>query len=97
MRRSWRALLALAFVFTGVGKSGIVARKIAATMEALGLTRFDMKYSAGTLGHDKLMRSIELYGREVIPRVRELVAAAEPDVEAAGPSTGRAVVTEGSQ
>jgi hypothetical protein len=34
-----------------------------------------MKYSAGTLAHDKLMRSIELYGREVIPRVREAVSA----------------------
>jgi hypothetical protein len=32
-----------------------------------------MKYSAGTLAHDKLMRSIELYGRDVIPRVRELL------------------------
>ena len=50
-------------------------------------TRFDMKYSAGTLAHDKLMRSIELYGREVIPRVRELVAAAEPEVRRAGSVT----------
>ena len=32
-----------------------------------------MKYSAGTLPHDKMMRSIELYGRSVIPRVRELL------------------------
>jgi hypothetical protein len=54
-----------------------VARKIAATAEALGITRFDMKYSSGTLAHEKLMRSIELYGREVIPRVRELLDAAE--------------------
>jgi hypothetical protein len=61
------------------------------------VTRFDMKYSAGTLGHDKLMRSIELYGREVIPRVRELVAASEPEAEDPEATTGRAVVTEGSQ
>ena len=27
-----------------------------------------MKYSAGPLAHEKLMRCIELYGREVIPR-----------------------------
>jgi len=62
-----------------VGAPDTVAKKIAATASELGLTRFDMKYSAGTLGHDKLMRSIELYGREVIPRVRELLAAEEPD------------------
>jgi hypothetical protein len=34
-----------------------------------------MKYSAGALSHEAMMRSIELYGREVIPRVRELLAA----------------------
>ena len=37
-------------------------------------SRFDLKYSHGTLGHDELMRSIELYGTQVIPRVRELLA-----------------------
>ena len=61
-----------------VGAPDTVARKIAATAGALGIARFDMKYSAGTLAHDKLMRSIELYGREVIPRVRAHLAAAEP-------------------
>jgi probable LLM family oxidoreductase len=61
-----------------VGAPETVARRIAATAGALGLARFDMKYSAGTLAHDKLMRSIELYGRDVIPRVRELLAVAEP-------------------
>jgi probable LLM family oxidoreductase len=62
-----------------VGTPETVANKIAATASALGLTRFEMKYSAGTLAHEKLMRSIELYGREVIPRVRELLAAEEPE------------------
>jgi hypothetical protein len=38
-----------------------------------GTARFDMKYSNGTLAHETLMHSIELYGREVIPRVRELL------------------------
>jgi hypothetical protein len=33
-----------------------------------------MKYSSGTLPHGKLMRSIELYGTKVMPRVRELLA-----------------------
>ena len=62
-----------------VGAPETVARRIAATAGALGIARFDMKYSAGTLAHDTLMRSIELYGREVVPRVRELLAAAETE------------------
>jgi len=33
-----------------------------------------MKYSAGWLAHDKMMRCISYYGREVIPRVRELLS-----------------------
>jgi probable LLM family oxidoreductase len=56
-----------------VGSPETVARRIAATAKALGIARFDMKYSAGTLPHDKLMRSIELYGTKVIPMVRELI------------------------
>jgi probable LLM family oxidoreductase len=58
------------------GAPETVARKIASAARALGVTRFDMKYSAGSLGHEKLIRSIELYGREVIPRVRALLDAA---------------------
>ncbi len=58
-----------------VGAPETVARKIAATAKALDLARFDLKYSAGSLAHDLLMRSITLYGREVIPRVRELLAS----------------------
>ena len=57
-----------------VGSPETVARKIAATARVLGLSRFDMKYSAGSLPHDLMMRSIELYGTQVIPRVRELLA-----------------------
>ncbi len=57
-----------------VGAPETVARKIAATAKALGLARFDMKYSAGTLAHDKLMRSIALYAGKVMPRVRDLLA-----------------------
>ena len=57
-----------------VGSVETVARKIAATAQALGLTRFDLKYSAGLLTQANMMRCIELYGRKVIPRVRELLA-----------------------
>ncbi len=57
-----------------VGAPETVARKIATTARTLDLSRFDMKYSAGTLPHGLMMRSIELYGSEVIPRVRALLA-----------------------
>ena len=59
-----------------VGSPETVARKIAATVRDLGASRFDLKYSTGTLRHELMMRSIELYGREVIPRVRALLAEA---------------------
>jgi probable LLM family oxidoreductase len=58
-----------------VGSPETVAKKIATNIQALGVDRFDMKYSAGPLAHDVLLRSIGLYGREVIPRVRALLAA----------------------
>jgi probable LLM family oxidoreductase len=55
------------------GSPETVARKIAASMKALGITRFDKKYSAGQHSHEKMMRCIALYGRKVIPLVREMV------------------------
>ncbi|MBX3538131.1 MAG: LLM class flavin-dependent oxidoreductase, partial [Chelatococcus sp.] len=57
-----------------VGSPETVARKIVATAKALNITRFDMKYSAGPLPHDKMMRSIELYGSKVVPMVRDMLA-----------------------
>jgi probable LLM family oxidoreductase len=58
-----------------VGSPETVARKIVATVRALDLARFEMKYSSGPLTHQNHLRSIELFGREVIPRVRELLSA----------------------
>ena len=58
-----------------VGSPETVAQKIVATMKALGVARFDLKYSAGTLAHNLLMQSIELYGRTVMPMVRDLLAS----------------------
>ncbi|HWJ66636.1 MAG TPA: LLM class flavin-dependent oxidoreductase [Nocardioides sp.] len=57
-----------------VGSPETVARKIATTARVLGIQRFDLKYSNGPMPHPLLMRSIELYGTEVIPRVRALLA-----------------------
>ncbi|MBN9152637.1 MAG: LLM class flavin-dependent oxidoreductase [Microbacterium sp.] len=56
------------------GSPETVARKIADTVKALGVDRFDLKFSNGTMSHEKMMRSIELYGTVVKPRVLELLA-----------------------
>jgi alkanesulfonate monooxygenase SsuD/methylene tetrahydromethanopterin reductase-like flavin-dependent oxidoreductase (luciferase family) len=37
----------------------------------LGLSRFDMKYANGTMPHEKLLTSIELFGTKVVPLVRQ--------------------------
>jgi probable LLM family oxidoreductase len=57
-----------------LGSPETVARRIATTIKDLGAMRFDMKYSAGTLPHDKIMRCIELYGSKVMPLVRQMLA-----------------------
>ncbi|MGY4568713.1 MULTISPECIES: LLM class flavin-dependent oxidoreductase [Bradyrhizobium] len=58
-----------------VGAPETVARKIASTVKTLGAARFQLKYSAGPLPHDKLMKSIGLYGSKVVPMVRDILAA----------------------
>lgn len=57
-----------------VGSPDTVARKIARLIEHLGLNRFQLKYSEGYIAHEHLMNCIELYGTEVIPRVRALLS-----------------------
>ena len=57
-----------------VGSPETVARKIADTVRTLGVQRFDMKFSTGTLSHARMMRSIELYGTKVAPLVRDLLS-----------------------
>ncbi|HEV7961836.1 MAG TPA: LLM class flavin-dependent oxidoreductase [Actinoplanes sp.] len=56
-----------------VGSPETVAHKIAANLTTLGANRFDLKYGMGGLSHAALMTNIELYGTQVIPRVRELL------------------------
>ena len=58
-----------------VGSPETVAQKIAANLTVLGASRFDLKYGMGGLSHAALMTNIELYGTQVIPRARELLAA----------------------
>lgn len=77
--RGWPPLTRAAFeheIETGslyVGSPETVARKIARTAGALGIARFQLKYSAGTLPHADMLRGIELYATEVAPRVRSLL------------------------
>ncbi|WP_280399331.1 LLM class flavin-dependent oxidoreductase [Nocardia carnea] len=58
-----------------VGSVETVAAKIAEAIRVLEVGRFDMIYSAaGTVSATARLRSVELYGTQVIPRVRELLA-----------------------
>lgn len=56
-----------------VGSPDTVATKIAAAARDLHLSRFDMKYDLTDLPLAVQRRSIELFGLEVIPRVRALL------------------------
>ncbi|HEU4337299.1 MAG TPA: LLM class flavin-dependent oxidoreductase [Nocardioides sp.] len=56
-----------------VGSPETVAQKIVWATRTLGLSRFQLKYSVGSLPHEQRMESVRLYGEEVIPRVRELL------------------------
>ncbi|HHW83447.1 MAG TPA: LLM class flavin-dependent oxidoreductase [Actinomycetales bacterium] len=57
-----------------VGSPETVAKKIAGGMMSLGAKRFHLKVSTGDLSHEKIMESIELYGTQVVPMVREMLA-----------------------
>ena len=57
-----------------VGSPETVANRIAAIMRTLSLSRFDLHYAIGRIPHEQRMANIELFGREVIPRVRERLA-----------------------
>ena len=58
-----------------VGSPETVARKIASTVQDLQIQRFDLKYANGPVAHDKLLDCIRLYGQQVIPMVREILAS----------------------
>ena len=62
-----------------VGSPETVANRIARVMRALSLSRFDLLYAVGRVPHEQRMATIALYGREVIPRVRELLVASADD------------------
>ena len=55
-----------------LGSSETVARRIAGTIRALGIQRFDLKYDGG-MPHPYALEAIERYGSEVIPLVRDML------------------------
>ena len=71
-RERYDAELATGALF--VGSPETVALKIARMVDALQISRFDLKYDAVGLPRAARARTIELFGTEVAPRVRELLA-----------------------
>ena len=71
-----------------VGSPETVAKRIATTMKALSLSRFDLLYALGRVPHDQRMATIELYGRELIPQVRELLSEAPETADASVAGAG---------
>ena len=57
-----------------VGGPETVAQKIARAIKVIGATRFDFKYVNGPIPQAQLLKSLELYGTKVIPRVKELLS-----------------------
>ncbi|WP_296606340.1 LLM class flavin-dependent oxidoreductase [Nocardioides sp.] len=58
-----------------IGSPETVAQKIARAVRTLDVGRFDLIYTTGGFPAAARMRAVELYGTEVIPRVRELLAS----------------------
>jgi alkanesulfonate monooxygenase SsuD/methylene tetrahydromethanopterin reductase-like flavin-dependent oxidoreductase (luciferase family) len=63
-----------------VGSPQQVVEKILFQHEIFGHDRCLLQFSVGTMPHDKIMHSIELYGTEVAPAVRRELAARPPKV-----------------
>jgi alkanesulfonate monooxygenase SsuD/methylene tetrahydromethanopterin reductase-like flavin-dependent oxidoreductase (luciferase family) len=73
-----------------VGSPETVAQRIAPVMRALDVDRIDLHYALGQVPAGRRRESIELLGREVFPRVRELlkVDPGEHDAPAASGGPG---------
>jgi probable LLM family oxidoreductase len=57
-----------------IGSPETVARKMAEAIRTLGVGRFDLIYSNGTIPARARLHAVELYGTRVIPMVRDLLA-----------------------
>ncbi len=56
-----------------IGSPETVARKIAKSIETLGVNRFDLVYGGGPMPASARLHMVELYAQKVIPRVREIL------------------------
>ncbi len=56
-----------------IGSPETVARKVAGAISQLGVDRFDLIYTSGSVPASARLRAVELYGSQVVPRVRELL------------------------
>ena len=85
LRRSIFLLVAAAVAATWIAEArASYCLYVGKNLTVLGANRFDLKYGMGGLPHETLMRNIELYGTQVIPRVRELLPESiEPTPQAA--------------
>ncbi len=63
-----------------IGSPETVATKIAKSIRALGVQRFDLVYGGGPMAASARLKMVELYGKKVIPRVRELLAESEESI-----------------
>jgi probable LLM family oxidoreductase len=73
-----------------VGSPEQVAEKLLFEHELFGHQRYIAQMSVGAVAHRDVMRSIELYGTQVAPVVREEVARREPVAPAPAPAPARA-------
>lgn len=60
-----------------VGSPETVAKKIASAIQRLGVGRFDLVYGAGLQSDEVRKKTIELYGKEVIPQVKAILSKGE--------------------
>lgn len=56
-----------------IGDAGEAIDKILQMHEMFGLTRFSAHMDVGGPSHESLMKSIEIFGTKIAPKVRELI------------------------
>ena len=60
-----------------VGNPDQVAEKLIRMIEDLGLDRFMLHLPLGSMPHEQVLRAIELFGTQVVPKVRAYFAMKE--------------------
>lgn len=60
-----------------VGEANQAIEKILMIIEEFGLTRFSAHMDVGSPDHDKMMKSIEVYGTKIIPEVKKALTTSK--------------------